>query len=422
MKSRLLILAMAIFSVSSAAQALTLREAVTLALDHDPRMQAGQAGVAVSQAIRDEAAAGYRPSVVASVSAGRSTLRTTALFPTSGARWPNSESIDVSQPLYAGGGISAAADAAASGMDSARETLSDTAAHIVLSAIAAYLDVQRDRAVVGLSQADVQTLEKAYADTHLRTQAGEATHTDEAQAEARLAEAQAQLKSAIARQHVSEAAFRRLTGIAPDELVDGWPGPVIPASLQQALKLSAQAPAVRAAEADARAAKSRITVAGAAGRPQVTLDGSGGSQDNTEFGYDRVNEWSLQLKLAMPIYQGGMIRARVSEAQARADQAAALAEDLRRSYAESATQEWERLQAADEVIRAYESQERAAALALDGTRKELAVGTRTTLDLLNADRELLAAQVNVVSSKHDRALNAFQLLAVCGSLNPQAVP
>ncbi|MGH8504691.1 MAG: TolC family outer membrane protein [Stenotrophobium sp.] len=422
MKSSLFALAVAIFCASPAVHALTLREAVVLALDHDPRMQAGQDAIAASQAQKDQAAASYRPSIIASASAGRSTLRTTALFPTSGARWPNSESIDVSQPLYAGGGISATADVATFGMDSARESLSDTAAHIVLATIAAYLDVQRDRAVVALSQADVRTLEKAQTDTHLRTEAGEATHTDEAQSEARLAEAQAQLKSATAQQHVSEAAFRRLTGIAPDELVDGWPGPVIPASLQEALKLSAQSPAVRAAEADARAAKSRIAVAGAAGRPQVSLDGSGGSQDNTEFGYDRVNEWSLQLKLAVPIYQGGMIRARVSEAQARADQAAALAEDLRRSYAESATQEWERLQAADEVIRAYEAQEQAAALALDGTRKELAVGTRTTLDLLNADRELLAAQVNVVSSKHDRALNAFQLLAVCGRLNPQAVP
>lgn len=422
MKRSWLTFASAIFFVSSAAHALTLREAVALALDHDPRVRASQDAVMATQAVKEQAAAGYRPSIIASASAGRSTLRTTALFPTSGARWPNSESISLNQPLYSGGAVSATADAAAFGLDSAREGLSDAAAHIVLATISAYLDVQRDRGVVALSEAGVHTLEKAHADTVLRTQAGEATHTDEAQAEARLAEGQARLKSAIAQQHVSEATFRRLTGVEPDALVTGWPGPVLPTNLQDALKLSAHAPAVLAAEADARAAKSRVTLAGAAGRPQISLEGSGGSQDNTEFGYDRVNEWSLQLKLAVPIYQGGMIRARVSEAQARADQAAALAEDLRRSYAESATQEWERLQAADEVIRAYEAQEQAAALALDGTSKELAVGTRTTLDLLNADRELLAARVNVVSSKHDRAINAFRLLAVCGKLNPQAIP
>ena len=78
--------------------------------------------------------------------------------------------------------------------------------------------------------------------------------------------------------------------------------------------------------------------------------------------------------------------------------------------------------AADEMIHAYEAEKQAAELALNGTRKELEVGTRTTLDLLNAERELLAAEVNLIGSQRDRAVTAFQLLAACGKLEPSAIP
>ncbi|MGH8456328.1 MAG: TolC family outer membrane protein [Stenotrophobium sp.] len=412
----------AAFLFSAAAHSLTLREAAELALRHDPRMLAGGDAVNASQAVADQATAGYRPNVNAAASVGRANYWTSAPFPVSGTRWPNTESLDVSQPLYAGGAISGRADAAASGMDSARESLRDSGSQIILSAVSAYLDVLRDRGVVALSEADVRTLDQAHTDTLKRTAAGETTHTDDAQSAARLAEGEARLKTAIAQLHVSEAAFRRVTGAEPAALVDGWPRPQVPASFAEALAQSAHAPAVLAAQADARVAHAQIGVAGAARMPQVSLDGNVNSQANTEFGYDRFNEWNVLLKVSLPIYQGGMIRARVSEAQARADQAREMAENTRLAFAEAATQEWERLQASDEVIRAYQAQQQAAELALDGTRKELAVGTRTTLDLLNADRELLSAQVNVVGSLHDRAVTAFRLLAACGSLDAGAVP
>ena len=128
------------------------------------------------------------------------------------------------------------------------------------------------------------------------------------------------------------------------------------------------------------------------------------------------------MKLQIPIYQGGLTRAKVAEATARSEQASAIAEDTRRGYAENATREWEQLQAADEVTRAYQSQVEAADSALDGVRKELEVGSRTTLDLLNAEREVLAAKVNLLGSRRDRAVTAFRLLAVCGELEPEAIP
>jgi outer membrane protein len=123
----------------------------------------------------------------------------------------------------------------------------------------------------------------------------------------------------------------------------------------------------------------------------------------------------------MPIYQGGAVDAKVSQAKAGAQQAQAEAEDARRASVEDITQAWSALQSADEVIHAYEAAVAANQMALDNTRKELAVGTRTTLDLLDAERDWVGSQVNLTASRRDRAVAAYQLLAACGALHLEDV-
>lgn len=419
-RQSLLLLTLA--AASLPAQALTLREAAQAALDHDPRIHASAAALNASNAVVDEAKAGFRPRVSFAGDIGRSDLQTDAPFPQSGARNPNDASLSVSQPLYAGGGISALREAAGSSLSAAQQSQRDVGGKIILATLTAYLDVLRDRGVVQLSETSLTTLDKAQSDVQKRFDAGEATRTDVAQAGARAAEARAGLRRAQAQQRISEAAFRRLTGRDASELVDRWPQPEVPATLDEAVRLSAQAPYVLAAEANAASTRSQIDLAGAEGRPRVSLDGAASTSDNTEFGYERLSTWSVLLKLSVPIYQGGLVRAKVAEADARAEQARYQADDARSQYAETATREWESLHAEDEVMRAYETQIGAADSALDGVRKELDAGTRTTLDLLDAERELLAAQVNLIASRRDRAVTAFRLLAACGKLELEAIP
>ena len=146
------------------------------------------------------------------------------------------------------------------------------------------------------------------------------------------------------------------------------------------------------------------------------------TQDNTEFGYERLSTWAVQLKLNVPILTGGLTAARRGEAVARAAGSGAEADNQLAAYAEEAAAEWEMLQAGDEVIAATRTQVAAAESALDGVQKELKVGSRTTLDLLDAERELLSAQVQLVSALRDRAVTAFSLLAACGTLELYNVP
>lgn len=405
----------------AAAQALSLPEAAQLALRSDPRLLAAAAEVQAAAAGVDQARAAYRPSVGVAAEIGRSDFQVDAPFPESGLRTPNAVAAQLVQPLYAGGRLDAQLESAASAAAGAGARESGTRQQILLAAINAYLTVQRDRAVIELNEANLRTLDTAAGDTRKRFDAGESTRTDVSQAEARLAEARAGVVAARAALRSSAAAFERVIGVAPETLDEVRADPPLPSTLTAALRQAKAAPALREAALQLQQAQAGVDVARAGHRPEVKLDAQVGTRDNTEFGYERIDTWSALLKLSLPIYEGGGVDARVGEARAREAQARALAQDTERAVTEAVIQSWETLQAAQERVPAYEAQVQAAQLALDGVRKELDVGSRTTLDLLDAERELLAAQVNLTTSRRDRAVAAYRLLAAVGELKPEAV-
>ncbi|HSW15360.1 MAG TPA: TolC family outer membrane protein [Solimonas sp.] len=404
-----------------AAQALSLPEAAQLALRNDPRIRAASADVGAAQAAVEQARAGYQPSVSVAADVGRADFQVDSPFPPSGTRTPNSIGAQLTQPLYAGGRIDAQVDAAGFAAEGAGSRDAATRQQVLLAAINAYLSVSRDRAVIGLNQSNLRALDAAGSDTRKRFDAGEATRTDVSQAQARVAGAQAELAGARAALRSSTASFERVVGVAPEALAETAVEPPLPATLDTALQQAQTSPLLREAQAQQRAAQAGIGLARAAGRPQLFIDAQANTADNTDFGYERIDRWSALLKLQLPLYQGGAVSAAVHEAEAREVQAAALAEDTAQAIEESVIQAWESLQAARERVPAFEAQAQAAELALDGVRKELEVGSRTTLDLLDAERELLSAQVSLINSRRDRSAAAYRLLAVTGQLEPSVV-
>lgn len=414
----------ALLFASVNAQALGLREIALTALQHDPRFTESAARIEVAKYGAAVADAGDKFTLGIAADIGRSDLRTDAPFPQSGYRTPNTLGIAASQPLYNGGRSSAERESAARSLDAAGEHRREIGGKIILAALTATLDLKRDRETLKLAQASRSTLDTARGDVDKRYQAGEATKTDLAQADARRAEASANVRRAEAQLRASEIRLARLTGPLPGDAADvAWPDFLPTAKTRdEAIEQSRRAPAVVAAAHEQQSAKAAIKIAEAAARPQLSLDAHATTQDNTEFGYDRLSTWGVQLKLNVPLLTGGLTAARRGEAVARAEGAAANAQDEAASYSEAAAQDWELLRASEDVIEATRVQVTAAESALDGVQKELKVGSRTTLDLLDAERELLAAQVNLVGALRDRGVTAFSLLAACGILELYNVP
>ena len=80
---------------------------------------------------------------------------------------------------------------------------------------------------------------------------------------------------------------------------------------------------------------------------------------------------------------------------------------------------WGQLDAAKAQIEATTAQVNAAEIALNGVREEARVGQRTTLDVLNAQQELVNARVALVTAQHDRVVASYTLLAAVGALSMQ---
>ncbi len=405
--------------------AMSLREAAERALQNDPRMQAADSAVQSSRAGVDEAKAGYRPTVSLAASVAAQGIHLQSDLPPGivlpDVMNPAALSLHASQPLYSGGLTDANIKSSQQALASSEQAETETRQGLLLETATAYLEVARDRAVVAVQKANLDTLTQAVSDTEKRFNAGEATRTDVAQAKARQAEARAGLRGAQASQQASEAAFERVVGVAPDALDENSPRPVLPASQEEALMAVEQTPEVLAADARLHALLAKIDVAKSARKPKLSLDSSAGEQNDSQLGLDSYSNWSVQLKASMPIYSGGAIDARIAQARADAAQAQAQAQDARRAAIERINRSWNMLQAADEEVIAYQAAAEANALALDNVRKELEVGTRTTLDLLNAERDKVSTEVNFAVSRGSRAVAAFQLLYACGQLRLEDV-
>lgn len=418
-------LAVAALLAAAPAHAISLGDAAGMALQNDPRMRAAGDAVQASTAQVDVARAGYLPSATLTANTGLSRYYLSPALagsiPIDGPLNPNAVGLQASQPLYTGGLTSATLASSKSQLEGSQQSELNTRQQLLLAAASAYLDVERDRTVIDLASANVAALQQELSDTQKRYAAGEATRTDTSQAQARLAEAQANLKRVSAQEKMSEATFLRVVGIIPDQLGSGWPAPEVPATLDAALASAGVTPAVLAADAQRRSAESQIDAARAEYWPKLSLNGSATAQGDSNVAADRYKDWTVQIKATLPLYSGGATRARVSAAQAQASQAAANLDDARHAAIESITQSWAMLQASDELIRAYQADVDASTLALDDVRKELGVGTRTTKDVLDAERDKVSAQVNLATSQHDRSVSAFQLLAACGRLRLEDV-
>lgn len=408
------------------AQALSLREAAELALQNDPRLRAAEQSVAESKANIDVARAGYLPTVSVGAAAGEQRIDFKGDFP-AGLPEPRrlnplSASVSARQPLYSGGLTGAQMAASRSRLEAAQQSEAATHQMLLLAAITAYLDVVRDRDVVELSEKNVQRLQQALDDARSRFDIGTHTSTDVLLVAAQRAEGEALRKRAYASLRISTAGFVRVIGDNPENLSRVWPLPEVPGSLDQALSAAALTPSVLAANAQRASAQAQVDATRATLFPTLSIDAKASTQDDEEYGLNRYNYWAIQLQATLPIYAGGSNTARLTAARAGAMAADARAENERYAAIESITQAWADYEASTDIIAANAAAAEASLSARNAVQEELDVGSRTTFDLLNAERDLFALQISLAASQRDRIVASYRLLAACGQLDLSKVP
>ncbi|MEA3010620.1 MAG: outer membrane protein [Sphingomonadales bacterium] len=327
--------------------------------------------------------------------------------------------VDVSYPLFNGGRVRNSIRAADERVLAGRANLRATEGDIFTEAVGAYMDVIRDRSIVTLNRNQVRVLQTNLQASRDRFEVGDLTRTDVAQSEARLALSQSSLATAEGRLESSEENYRRVIGELPDELAPPEPLPSLPGTPDQAVDIAlANNSDLQSIAAQARAAGRDISIARADRLPTLSAVGSGdtinylGSQPSGVGG--TANSVGFGVSARIPIYQGGLVGARVRQAQAIQSQFLERGVEVERLVVANVRAAFATFQAAQEAIESNQVAVNANTLALEGTRAEQTVGTRNVLDVLNAEQELLNSQVALVTARRDAYVAGFALLNAMG--------
>jgi outer membrane protein len=256
--------------------------------------------------------------------------------------------------------------------------------------------------------------------TRDRFEVGELTRTDVAQAEARASGAISSLVAAQGILESSRATFRRVIGQEPLNLSRVPALAALPEDVEGARLIALEEnPVIRQAIRSEEASRAAVEVAKGVILPSVNLSSSLSRSYNTSSFNYRSDAASLTATVTVPLYQSGSEYSKIRQAKQTNSQRRIDIETQRRSVIESVTQAWATLNSATEQIRANVDQVIAAEVALDGVQQEAEVGARTVLDVLDAEQELLNAQVALVRTERDEFVAGFDLRVALGRLSAE---
>lgn len=396
------------------AWAETLEEALAAAYNNNPQLQAGRAELRATDELVPQALSGWRPTATINGQAGKEWEDSNVQGDEN--LTPRSADLNITQPLYRGGRTVAGTAQAENLVLAQREILLDLEQDVLLQAVTAYMDVVRDEAVLQLNINNEHVLRRQLEAAQDRFTVGEITRTDVAQAESRLALATAQRIAAEGQLTTSRAVYRQVVGDLPGTLEPASPAPDLPASEEETIAASASAPNVRAAEYTERAARDGVDVVLGELLPQVRLSTDLQTGEDLQTNNVSTDSAAIRVEVTIPLYQAGSVSSRVREAKQRVAQRRQDIETQRRFAAQQATTAWRALQTARAQIESFESQVRAGEIALEGVQQEAAVGSRTVLDILDAEQELLDARVSLVQARRDEVVASYQVKSAIGRL------
>lgn len=401
---------------------MSLEEALVLAYQNNPTLQAQRAFVRATDEGVNQALSGWRPELDGSVRGNAFWNRRNNDNNEINRRSGYQAQVTVSQNLYSGGQTQAATEEAESNVRAERARLISTEQTVLLNAVTAYMGVFRDRAVLQLNINNEKVLARQLEATRDRFNVGEVTRTDVAQAEARLAGARADRIQAEGDLETSRGVFRQIVGVEAAKLQKPDPALELPTGSEEAIKLATdQNPDVIAAKYDEAAARHNVREVTGELLPRLDLIGQATKGRNQVVLNRDTTDYELRAQLTVPLYQQGAVYSRIREAKQMLAQARMQIEEARRQAVEDATSGWEALATARARISSLKAEVRAAQIALEGVQQEALVGSRTVLDVLDAEQELLDAKVDLVRAERDEIVARFDVLNATGRLTGPAL-
>ena len=423
--------------VGGGAGSATMDGALVQAYQNNPQLNSQRAATRATDENVPTALAGYRPRVAGTASLTDQYLDSIAKTTdaktgapiytrTKGAIAVQSYGLTAQQTLLNGFQTANRTRQAEGQVFASRETLRTTEQTVLLNAATAYMNLLQTAAILELQRSNVNVLEVTLRQTRDRFTAGEVTRTDVAQAESRLAAGRSQLSLAESNYVTAQANYQQVIGVpaptrqAPAAPVDRFS----PRTLDGAIvRGRTEHPLITTASYNVDVAVFQVKIAEGALAPTLIAVGAVTKNYGSTTALSVLENLSASIaaQYSVPIYQGGSEYSTIRAAKETLGQRRLDLDTARDQVQSTATQAWGQLEAAKAQINATQAQVTAAEVALNGVREEARVGQRTTLDVLNAQQDLVNARVALVTAQRDRVVASYTVLAAVGSLSPQAL-
>jgi outer membrane protein len=416
--------ALAVGASASVVHAQSLIEALSTTYNSNPDLLAQRAVLRQTDETLAQAVANWRPRVTLSVEFNKiefdslPQIRPATYYALNG----RTTLLSMTQPIFRGGRTVADTKTAQANIQAQRAVLADTEQNVLLQAATVYADLLRDLGIVDARKNNVRVLVQQLDATRERFRVGELTITDVSQAEARLEGAKADLVLAEAQVRVDQAAYQRVIGAKPGLLGELPLIGALPASEEECIALAMDyAPRAVSAQNRITAAGYGVNSAVAALLPQVNLVGFVQYQQDLSVPNDQYYQYGVRLQATVPIYQNGSEWSAIRSAKELVGQRRNELDSARRQAAQTVISSWRNLDSARSRVTSFTAAVKANDVALNGVRQEALVGSRTTLDVLNAEQELLNSQVQLITARRDVQVGYYGVLAGIGRLTARTL-
>lgn len=303
-------------------------------------------------------------------------------------------------------------------VESAAHRVHETAEFVGLDIVESYLEVLRQRELLGIARTNVQEHLVMLNEIRSAQDAGRTTAADIAQADARIAAARANEASVRQSLREAEARYIQQTGVEPDALIiPSIPVEAVTPTVEDAVRTAlAESPTLDIYEADMDVAWAEYEATGANFYPHVDLQLNARQGDNLGGVEGRDTSASALVTMNWNVFRGGIdtalrrenIYRHAQTKEARAKAARGLEKDVR--------QTWAAMLAAGERAVEYSAQAEANERVVSAYKEQFDLDRRTLLDVLDSQNELFVSRSNTVNAEYLEMLAVFRLLALQGRL------
>jgi outer membrane protein len=411
-----------LLALATPASAETLAEAMAGAQETNPALAAQRQRLNAAREALPQARAAALPQITVTGVANavdRDAPDNPALESGRVESWTSSANL--SQLLFGSGRVIASTRAARAQIAGAAADYELARQTLLLDVTRAYADVRQAQAVVAARQTSVANLARFADYMQAQFEVGIVTRTDVAQAQARLAQARTQLVQGQGALAAAAQAYRRLVGRPPAALEAPSPATGLPGGLEQALAAAVESsPLLIGAVADVRLADANVDAAAAQGRVNVTLEGAFAAGADFNDNLSATTTDSLGVRVALPLFQGGAVRARTRAQRALRAAANLDLANAQRLVEEAVTNAWTGLASARAALSSAREQAAAAELAYEGVTVEQETGLRSAIEVLDQEQDLLNARIALAQAERDLVVAERQMLAAIGALDAAA--